>query len=215
MTGRWFDEARSLLLLASWPNRRASGWTIEDPEAGEEELLKQREHRSKATKVLALLQLEQEALEKEEQEEKERQEKVLEEEQESVRRAHLQLETLAAEMDGDEEEEEEPIEWDRETISSEIWAWTHVEDNGRCYREDMHALVTKFEEANRKVWREVIHRHQPSRSPGSSPSSAQLRGGKYDILRLQSKRQHQLKECIEVQNHWHIMRALQTHNQDH
>lgn len=191
----------------------------EETEGDDEELVKQREHRAKAGRVLALLELEQKALETEEQEEKRwEQYGRQEEEQESSRRASAQSESPAIEMDEHEESEDDddegPIEWDRETVSSEKWAWAQLQTTISCYRSDMLALVTKFEEANRRVWREVIHRHKSSGSSGSSARDPlaplvnnQMRGGAHDIQRLKSKRQHKLKECAKMQRQWHGIRA--------
>ncbi|KAJ4495756.1 hypothetical protein C8J55DRAFT_494798 [Lentinula edodes] len=201
-----------------------------------EDLAKQREHRAKAEKVLALLQLEQEALEREELEEgaqyKRCSQTLIEDtrldDAESARKERvkakirLELDSLAAAEDYDESSEgemEDEWQFDQESITSSRWAWDGISNQGNRYREEMRILVSKFKEADAEVWRQIIRRHKhnswssassdtviddsdQAQEPFAALTNSQLRGGAYEILRLQAKRQYQLKECIEIQNQW-------------
>ncbi|KAJ4474185.1 hypothetical protein C8R41DRAFT_848244 [Lentinula lateritia] len=213
---------------------------INAEDEGGEDLAKQREHRAKAEKVLALLQLEQEALEREEQEEGAQYEQVSPMPREDARlddaestrrervkaRIRLELDNLAAAENYDESSEgEQEDEWqfDQESITSSRWAWDGISNQYHCYREEMRILVSKFKEADAEVWRRIIRRHKHNSWSSASydtvvddsdqaqePFAAltsQLRGGTYEILRLQAKRQHQLKECIGIQNQWRCARS--------
>ncbi|KAJ3902017.1 hypothetical protein F5879DRAFT_965942 [Lentinula edodes] len=209
---------------------------INAEDEGGEDLAKQREHRAKAEKVLALLQLEQEALEREELEEGAQYERCSPmpredarlDDAESARRERvkakirLELDNLAAAENYDESsegEQEDGWQFDQESITSSRWAWDGISNQGHCYREEMRILVSKFKEADAEVWRQIIRRHKHNswssassdtviddsdqgQQPFAALTNSQLRGGAYEILRLQAKRQHQLKECIGIQNQW-------------
>ncbi|KAJ3736730.1 hypothetical protein DFJ43DRAFT_1036042 [Lentinula guzmanii] len=231
---------RSTLSAITREFTEKSGWVddidVNRDDKDDEELAKQREHRSKAEKVLALLQLEQEALEREEQEDRTQNERHLQDptakteldDVESARRERvrerirLELDDLAAAAETDEQiegQEEEGWQLDQESITSSRWAWDEISDRGQCYREEMRILVANFKETDAKVWRQIIRRHKHSswsstcsdtvmdrsirvQNPFAPLTNSQLRGGTYEILRLQAKRQLQLNECIEVQSRW-------------
>ncbi|KAJ4000133.1 hypothetical protein F5050DRAFT_1733019 [Lentinula boryana] len=200
----------------------ADGIDVNGDDKDDGEIAKQREHRSKAEKVLALLQLEQEALEREEQEDQTQNEwhlqhptaKTEPNDVESARRERvrerirLELDDLAA-AETDEQvegQEEEGWQLDQESITSSRWAWDEISDRNQCYREEMRILVANFKEADAKVWRQIIRRHKHSswsstssdtvmdrsirvQNPFAPLTNNQLRGGTYEILRLQAKRQ--------------------------
>ncbi|KIK68604.1 hypothetical protein GYMLUDRAFT_36064 [Collybiopsis luxurians FD-317 M1] len=185
-----------------------------------EMLVKQREHRAKADKVLAKLLLEQEALEREEREETEEREKAdrLEEEgsawgERIMGKGRLELRHLEEGKSCDEDntsvvsETDQGWKVDQESITSSRWAWDHIEERNRHYQDEVAILVDKFKAANSKVWQEVIHHyktidHLPEREPLNSITNGQQRDRRSAILRLQAKRQRQLEECAEVQNGW-------------
>ncbi|KAJ3972180.1 hypothetical protein EV361DRAFT_907083 [Lentinula raphanica] len=218
---RQFTEQKSTWMDGEHPE-------VDLVDEDKEEREKQREHRSKAEKVLALLRLEQEKLEREEQEEGGLSEKSGEtklNDEESVRRERvkaricLELDKVAAENDTEhnEGEEEEGWHFDQDSITSSRWTWDEMSDRAHQYRVEMRDLVSKFKEAEAKVWKEIIDRYKPSslsdtnttgssndlgREPFASLTNSQLRGNRYEILCLQAKRQRQLDECIEVQSQW-------------
>ncbi|KAJ3815230.1 hypothetical protein F5876DRAFT_72251 [Lentinula aff. lateritia] len=216
---------------------KRSAWLDDvDIDAEGEDLAKQREHRAKAEKVLALLQLEREALEREELEEGAQYERCSPmpredarlDDAESARRERVkakirvELDNLAAAENYDESsggEQEDEWQFDQESITSSRWAWDGISNQGHCYREEMRILVSKFKEADAEVWRQIILRHKhntwssassdtviddsdQAQEPFAALTNSQLRGGAYEILRLQAKRQHQLKECIGMQSEW-------------
>ncbi|KAJ3782912.1 hypothetical protein GGU11DRAFT_13323 [Lentinula aff. detonsa] len=137
-------------------------------------------------------------------------------------RIRLELDDLAAAAETDEQiegQEEEGWQLDQESITSSRWAWDEISDRGQCYREEMRILVANFKETDAKVWRQIIRRHRHSswssscsdrvmdrsirvQNPFAPLTNSQLRGGTYEILRLQARRQLQLNECIEVQSRW-------------